>query len=187
MLGFICGLYTLGQLIKEAFEPTLPAEYHGNSKLEEADINKVRFGQMSQREFNRNLSKGKYYAPICKTPPLSEGDRLIQQANRMREQRKMERDTADKRFTATEFRDYLSGRAKGWMPMENTWGKNGEYEFIKKLDRNKAEELLNEFLGSLKEDGLKYVGWGTDGTSAKILKTSGWEVECFLQEHNIKY
>lgn len=187
MLGFICSLYAVGQFIKEVFEPTLPAEYHGNLTLENADANKVRFGQMSQREFNRNLRKGKYYAPICKTPPLSEGGLLIQQANRMREQQKVERNTANARFTATEFRDYLSGRAKGWMPMENTWGKNGEYEFIKKLDRHKAEELLNEFIQGLKEDALMGVGWGTDGTSAKILKTSGWEVECFLREHGIKH
>lgn len=187
MLGFICSLYAVGQFIKEVFEPTLPAEYHGNLILENADANKVRLGQMSRRQFNRNIRNGKYYAPISKTLPLSESDRLIQQEARMRERQKTEKDTANARFTATEFRDYLSGRAKGWMPMENTWGKNGEYEFIKKLDRHKAEELLNEFLGSLKEDGLKYVGWGTDGTSAKILKTSGWEVECFLQEHNIKH
>lgn len=187
MLGFICSLYAVGQFIKEVFEPTLPAEYHGNLTLENADANKVRLGQMSRRQFNRNIRNGKYYAPISKTLPLSGSDRLIQQASRMREQQKTEKDTADERFTAIEFRDYLSGRAKGWMPMENTWGKNGEYEFIKKLDRNKAEELLNEFLGSLKEDGLKYVGWGTDGTSAKILKTSGWEVECFLKKHGIKH
>lgn len=187
MLGFICSLYAVGQFIKEAFEPTLPAEYHGNSTLENADANKVRLGQMSRRQFNRNVRNGKYYAPISKTPPLSESGKLIQQVNRMREQQKMEKDTANARFTATEFRDYLSGRAKGWMPMENTWGKNGEYEFIKKLDRNKAEELLNEFLGGLKEDELMCFGWGTDGTSAKILKTSGWEVESFLREHNIKH
>lgn len=83
MLGFICSLYAVGQFIKEAFEPTLPAEYHGNLTLENADANKVRLGQMSRRQFNRNIKNGKYYAPISKMPPLSESDRLIQQANQM--------------------------------------------------------------------------------------------------------
>lgn len=117
----------------------MPAEYHGNLTLENADANKVRLGQMSRRQFNRNVKNGKYYAPIGKTPPLSESDKLIQQANRMRERQKAKKDVANARFTATEFRDYLSGRAKGWMPEDSVWGKNGEYEFIKNLTEIKRK------------------------------------------------
>lgn len=47
-------------LIKEACEPTLTAEYHRNWKLEQEDANKVRFGEMSRSEFIRNMNNGKY-------------------------------------------------------------------------------------------------------------------------------
>ena len=53
----------LGKCIKAACEPTLPAGYHGNWKLEAEDANKVRMGQMTKREFLRNMDRGKYYAP----------------------------------------------------------------------------------------------------------------------------
>ena len=57
VIGIIVLVYNL---IKEACEPTLPADYHRNMKLETEDANKVRFGQMSRSEFNRNINNGKY-------------------------------------------------------------------------------------------------------------------------------
>lgn len=51
-----------GKCIKEACETTLQAEYHGNIKLETEDAAKVSMGEMSKREFNRNIKNGKYYA-----------------------------------------------------------------------------------------------------------------------------
>ena len=46
--------------IKEACEPTLPASYHNNWKLEAEDSQKVREGQMTQRQFIKNMNNGKY-------------------------------------------------------------------------------------------------------------------------------
>jgi hypothetical protein len=57
IIGIIVLIYNL---CKEGFEKELPADYHRNWKLEREDANKVRFGQMSRREFNRNISNGKY-------------------------------------------------------------------------------------------------------------------------------
>lgn len=56
----ICLFIFIIVCIKEACEPTLPAEYHRNWKLEEEDANKVRFGEMSRRQFIRNMKNGKY-------------------------------------------------------------------------------------------------------------------------------
>ena len=56
-IGAIVIIYNL---IKEACEPTLPADYHRNWRLEQEDANKVRFGEMSRREFIRNMNNGKY-------------------------------------------------------------------------------------------------------------------------------
>lgn len=63
MLFALAVIYIGYKLIKEACEPELPASYHGNTKLEEEDVNKVRFGQMSRSEYLRNMNRGKYYAP----------------------------------------------------------------------------------------------------------------------------
>lgn len=58
---FVIGVIVfIVRCIKAACEPTLPADYHKNSKLEAQDADKVRFGQMSQREFIRNMKNGKY-------------------------------------------------------------------------------------------------------------------------------
>lgn len=57
VIGIIVIVYNL---IKESCEPTLPADYHRNWKLEQKDANKVRFGQMSKKEFIRNMNNGKY-------------------------------------------------------------------------------------------------------------------------------
>ena len=57
VIGVIVILYNL---IKEACEPMLPAEYHRNQKMEQEDANKVRFGEMSRSEFIRNMNNGKY-------------------------------------------------------------------------------------------------------------------------------
>ena len=63
MLGILSALILGGRCIKEACEKELPAEYHGNWRLKEEDTAKVTRGEMTQREFMRNLSNGKYYAP----------------------------------------------------------------------------------------------------------------------------
>ena len=59
-MEIIIALIFIGLCIYHACEPTLPAEYHRNMKLEEEDANKVRFGEMSRSEFNRNMRNGKY-------------------------------------------------------------------------------------------------------------------------------
>ena len=50
----------LTEICKEGFERELPADYHRNMKLEQEDANKVRLGQMSRKEFIRNMNNGKY-------------------------------------------------------------------------------------------------------------------------------
>lgn len=57
VIGIIIWVYNL---CKEGFEKELPADYHRNSKLEQEDANKVRFGEMSRSEFIRNMNNGKY-------------------------------------------------------------------------------------------------------------------------------
>lgn len=47
----ICLLVFIGLCIYHASEPTLPADYHRNWKLEAEDADKVQFGEMSRREF----------------------------------------------------------------------------------------------------------------------------------------
>lgn len=59
-LLIIGAIYIAYKLIKEATEKPLPPEYHNNHKLEAEDANKVRFGQMSQKEFRQNIKNGKY-------------------------------------------------------------------------------------------------------------------------------
>lgn len=56
----ICFIIFISLCIYHASEPTLPADYHKNWKLEQEDANKVRFGEMSKREFLKNMDKGKY-------------------------------------------------------------------------------------------------------------------------------
>lgn len=59
MFGIVLLIF-IGVCIYHACEPKLPADYHSNMKLEEQDANKVRFGEMSKREFIRNMNNGKY-------------------------------------------------------------------------------------------------------------------------------
>ena len=75
-MEIIIALIFIGLCIYHACEPTLPAEYHRNMKLEEEDANKVRFGEMIRSEFKgvkqgiplaladglltRNMRNGKY-------------------------------------------------------------------------------------------------------------------------------
>lgn len=68
MLTLLSALILGGRAIKEASEPKLPAEYHGNWQLEAHDSNEVRMGRMTQKQFEKNMNSGKYYAPINKTP-----------------------------------------------------------------------------------------------------------------------
>ena len=56
----ICLLVFIGLCIYHACEPTIPADYHKNLRLEQEDCDKVRNGEMSQREFNKNIRNGKY-------------------------------------------------------------------------------------------------------------------------------
>ena len=41
-------------------EPQTPASYHNNWKLEQEDSWKVSTGEMSQRQFLKNIQNGKY-------------------------------------------------------------------------------------------------------------------------------
>ena len=50
----------IGLCIYHASEKELPAEYHRNWRLESQDADKVRFGEMSRREFIKNMENGKY-------------------------------------------------------------------------------------------------------------------------------
>ena len=59
-MGLIILIVFIIMCIKAACEPTLPADYHRNWKLEQEDANKVRFGEMSKREFIKNMNNGKY-------------------------------------------------------------------------------------------------------------------------------
>ena len=56
----VCLLVFIGLCIYHASEPTIPADYHRNWKLEREDANKVRFGEMSKRQFEKNIRNGKY-------------------------------------------------------------------------------------------------------------------------------
>ena len=56
----VCLLIFVGLCIYHACEPTIPADYHKNLRLEQEDCDKVRNGEMSQREFNKNIRNGKY-------------------------------------------------------------------------------------------------------------------------------
>lgn len=59
-MGIICVIVFIGLCIYHASEKELPAEYHRNWRLEAQDVDKVRMGQMSKREFIRNMNNGKY-------------------------------------------------------------------------------------------------------------------------------
>ena len=56
----ICLLIFIGLCIKATCEPTLPADYHNNWRLEAHDSQLVREGKMTQRQFEKNMNNGKY-------------------------------------------------------------------------------------------------------------------------------
>ena len=56
LLIFICAVYVIVQLIKEACEPTIPADHWNNWDL----IHQDRAKGNSQKEFEKNLRNGKY-------------------------------------------------------------------------------------------------------------------------------
>ena len=56
----ICLLIFIILCIKAACEPTLPAGYHNNWRLEEHDAQLVREGKMTKRQFLKNMDNGKY-------------------------------------------------------------------------------------------------------------------------------
>ena len=56
----ICLLIFIILCIKAACEPTLPADYHNNWRLEAHDSQLVREGKMTQRQFEKNMNNGKY-------------------------------------------------------------------------------------------------------------------------------
>ena len=53
-------IIVIGMCIYHACEPTLPAEYHRNWRLERDDLEKVYQGKMTQKEFIKNMNNGKY-------------------------------------------------------------------------------------------------------------------------------
>lgn len=57
LIAIITWIYAL---CKEGFERELPADYHRNWRLEQEDANKMLIGQMSKKEFIRNMNNGKY-------------------------------------------------------------------------------------------------------------------------------
>ena len=56
MFGIFSIIGTGIQLVKEALEPTIPAENWANKDL----INKDRMNGISEKEFSKNLANGKY-------------------------------------------------------------------------------------------------------------------------------
>ena len=56
----VCLLIFIILCIKAACEPTLPADYHNNWRLEAHDSQLVREGKMTQRQFEKNMNNGKY-------------------------------------------------------------------------------------------------------------------------------
>ena len=56
----ICLLIFIILCVKAACEPTLPAGYHNNWRLEAHDSQLVREGKMTQRQFEKNMNNGKY-------------------------------------------------------------------------------------------------------------------------------
>lgn len=57
LLGIVCILYVIYQLIKEACTPTLTAEHWANKELEHRD----RMNGMSEKEILKNAQRGRYY------------------------------------------------------------------------------------------------------------------------------
>ena len=50
----------IGLCIKHACEPEIPADHHRNWRLEAEDAQKVRLGEMTQKQFQKNIKNGKY-------------------------------------------------------------------------------------------------------------------------------
>lgn len=63
VIAIIAIIYIVVKLIAEACEKELPASYHGNVELEHQDYEKVQRGQMTMKQFLKNMDNGKYYAP----------------------------------------------------------------------------------------------------------------------------
>ena len=53
----ICLIIFIGLCIYHASEKELPADYHRNWRLEREDADKVRYGEMSKREFIKNIGR----------------------------------------------------------------------------------------------------------------------------------
>ena len=60
MLFVISLTVVIIHLIMDACEKEIPAEYHRNGRLKAEDSDKVRKGEMTQRQFMKNLENGKY-------------------------------------------------------------------------------------------------------------------------------
>lgn len=56
LLGIVCIIYVIIGLIKEALEPTIPAENWANKELYHADI----MAGVSAKQRQKNLRNGKY-------------------------------------------------------------------------------------------------------------------------------
>lgn len=60
MLFIICLVVFAIMFIKAATEKELPEDYHNNWRKEMEDANKVRRGEMSKKDFIKNMENGKY-------------------------------------------------------------------------------------------------------------------------------
>ena len=60
VIGLIIAIVVICKINSEATEKKLPGDYHNNWRLEAEDCNKVRFGQMSKKQFLKNMENGKY-------------------------------------------------------------------------------------------------------------------------------
>ena len=115
MFGWIGALIFGGKSIKALCEKELPAEYHGNWRAEQVDADKVRFGEMSKREFIHNMNSGKYYAPTSSS------------------------------LNKREYMHWLSSRSRNMMNLEADFGEfNFIKQMTPKEAKEKYIELLNQ-------------------------------------------
>ncbi len=126
LLFFACLVGTGIQLIKEACEPTIPAENWANKEL----IHKDRMDGISEKEFSRNLANGKY--KMTETYP---------------EPHRME----DGRIIIENYKLYREDVRKYGVPQAHKWMRQGKYnltpEELKKEEERFKEEM--EYLYSL--------------------------------------
>lgn len=125
---FIASLIGTGaQLIKEACEPTIPAENWANKEL----IHKDRMNNISDKEFYKNLANGKY--KVTKTYP------------------EPHRDPATKKIIIENDELYHEDIKKYGIYQASQWVKQGKYNLTPEEVKKKQEEFKKkmEYLYSL--------------------------------------